>query len=824
MKKLLKHKKLIVTLAIILGFAGTVAFAADTNPVTSAIWRRQGNDMYTVPAGQTIHVGSCVGCGGGGGTPALTQFHIAVGDASNLMTSYSTFVYSPTGRFNVDFAGTHPSLDIDLSAHSYQLGDYASQDNKSYLDIDDFNRIIGFYGKFASLGSTGSGLKLDFGNDNYSLGDTSGAANGSQVFVNDATQKVGVNTVNPNAALDVHTLEQATIGNAMPDGGNTGNNDITVGGSMGGNATQVLYTLTTSAGDPTIPNEFHWSGNDGQAGDFVCDGSAQPIGAYGVTVMFSGCAGHNTGDFWTIQVTQPASFSVTSTQGTVPLIVDNDGTQFWQNASSGNDMLWFDPTGGSIGTWEVGDVDLGVNHGLMGWKQTDVSDPTQWKAFVSGSVNTGHSTVDEDFFHINQDGTFEAGDTNNQFPAVGTGTKLVVRPAVGNITDSVANLFNVTDGGGSLLAKFDIPNQTIALGDIDDNSSGETLTFDHSDGSITNKTDGIFGVRGLATNHKLFEIDGTSEITTANSIFQVFDANNHIVFQSNGGAGNDGKTTAGDVGNNIDDWKEVTDPYVSTPNGSQGATTFTGFHGDVGKFYTDGIQFSKQLSQTYISQTFTPVNGHVDLGANTTRLTSATTLTLFGVNDATGSQYYTGAQVTVILDGGQLVKNNQTTATGYAPILLTKGVDYQSKPGDVMMFAYDGTNWRQTSLNGVLVNTAVCGTPGNLAGQTAAVASITTCTPTVDSTIDLSAWINITAVSVNTITTQVTYTDETSTSRTVSFFNMGTTTAALGVTGASQFPVATIHVKGGTTATAKTIVTGVGSETYNVGATFTLAQ
>lgn len=37
--------------------------ASDTNPVTSGLWRRVGNDMFTVPAGQTINVGACNGCG-----------------------------------------------------------------------------------------------------------------------------------------------------------------------------------------------------------------------------------------------------------------------------------------------------------------------------------------------------------------------------------------------------------------------------------------------------------------------------------------------------------------------------------------------------------------------------------------------------------------------------------------------------------------------------------------------------------------------------------------------------------------------------------------
>lgn len=106
-----------------------------------------------------------------------------------------------------------------------------------------------------------------------------------------------------------------------------------------------------------------------------------------------------------------------------------------------------------------------------------------------------------------------------------------------------------------------------------------------------------------------------------------------------------------------------------------------------------------------------------------------------------------------------------------------------------------------------------------LTGKTAAVASVVTTTSPNDATnhiYTVGGSIVVTAISVNTITLQVTYTDETSTTRTQSFFGEGLTTAAVSTTGGFNFPPMTIISKPNTAITILTTVVGVGSETYDV--------
>ena len=108
----------------------------------------------------------------------------------------------------------------------------------------------------------------------------------------------------------------------------------------------------------------------------------------------------------------------------------------------------------------------------------------------------------------------------------------------------------------------------------------------------------------------------------------------------------------------------------------------------------------------------------------------------------------------------------------------------------------------------------------DLTAQNTAVTSIVATTVPNDSashTYVVAGYLTVTAISVNTITLQVTYTDETSASRTQSFFGEGLTTAAVSTTGAVSFPPMTIRAKFNTAITVKTTVVGVGSETYDVG-------
>lgn len=108
----------------------------------------------------------------------------------------------------------------------------------------------------------------------------------------------------------------------------------------------------------------------------------------------------------------------------------------------------------------------------------------------------------------------------------------------------------------------------------------------------------------------------------------------------------------------------------------------------------------------------------------------------------------------------------------------------------------------------------------DLTAQNAAVASVVAFTVANDATshtFNVGGYLTVTAISINTITLQVTYTDETTTARTASFVGEGLTVAAVSATGGFAFPPMTIRAKFNTTITIKTAVVGAGSETYDVG-------
>lgn len=111
----------------------------------------------------------------------------------------------------------------------------------------------------------------------------------------------------------------------------------------------------------------------------------------------------------------------------------------------------------------------------------------------------------------------------------------------------------------------------------------------------------------------------------------------------------------------------------------------------------------------------------------------------------------------------------------------------------------------------------------DLTGQTGAVTVTTYAVPgsTTFNTFRVGGYLTVTAVSLDVIQLKVTWTDETSTSRTQSFFVQGATTG-ISATGANGYSPMDIRVLKGTTITVATVLTtGTGSITYDVGATIT---
>ena len=107
----------------------------------------------------------------------------------------------------------------------------------------------------------------------------------------------------------------------------------------------------------------------------------------------------------------------------------------------------------------------------------------------------------------------------------------------------------------------------------------------------------------------------------------------------------------------------------------------------------------------------------------------------------------------------------------------------------------------------------------DLLAQSATVSSVTSYTVPNDGnshTLNIASYVDITAISAGTVTMTATFTDENSTSRTVTYFPMGLSSAGLTTTGFTAFTPATVRCKTNTAATLVATFTGV-SITYDVG-------
>lgn len=110
---------------------------------------------------------------------------------------------------------------------------------------------------------------------------------------------------------------------------------------------------------------------------------------------------------------------------------------------------------------------------------------------------------------------------------------------------------------------------------------------------------------------------------------------------------------------------------------------------------------------------------------------------------------------------------------------------------------------------------------GNLLAQSATVASVATYTTPNDSTVHsfrVGGYTSITAISAGTLTITATFTDQNGTSRSVTYFPMGLTSAGLTSTGFTAFEPINIRCNPNTAITFVATFAGV-SITYDVGAT-----
>lgn len=205
------------------------------------------------------------------------------------------------------------------------------------------------------------------------------------------------------------------------------------------------------------------------------------------------------------------------------------------------------------------------------------------------------------------------------------------------------------------------------------------------------------------------------------------------------------------------------------------------------------------------------------IGAVTGVATATNSASLY-VNGALGSGatnnyavYVTGAtRIDLGSDAtGDTLYRASANAGGLARIAIGSTGQIYSVSGGI-------PSWQSASAlspNGVVAS-------ADLTGQTTAVASVAAFTTAADGTYRVGGYLVITAVVTDVINFQVTWTDETNTSRTQTFAVMGTTTPNLSSTGFYPFNEAEIRVKASTTITVATVLTtGIGSITYDVGAT-----
>lgn len=236
--------------------------------------------------------------------------------------------------------------------------------------------------------------------------------------------------------------------------------------------------------------------------------------------------------------------------------------------------------------------------------------------------------------------------------------------------------------------------------------------------------------------------------------------------------------------------------------------TIGGFSGSGQVYINNPLQLAFASVNTDADYTVGPENG-VILQATITASRNLVLPTNSGGSQA-GRIFYvdnsnpTNFLWTISAAGGASVKD----ASGNTITTLQKGINYVFSGGT-------GSVWR-------LISTSRLGGPisNDLTGQTVAATVTSYAVPGSGSfnSFRVGGYLTVTAVSLDVIQLQVSYTDETNTSRTQSFFVQGTTTG-ISATGANGYSPIDIRVKQGTTITVATVLTtGTGSITYDVGA------
>lgn len=220
-----------------------------------------------------------------------------------------------------------------------------------------------------------------------------------------------------------------------------------------------------------------------------------------------------------------------------------------------------------------------------------------------------------------------------------------------------------------------------------------------------------------------------------------------------------------------------------------------------------------------LSVTGTTGSGNVVLATSPTLVTPALGTPASGVaTNLTGTAAgLTAGTVTTNanLTGAVTSVGNATSSTITAPTIATSLTASYATPSTSAVF---NASKQLVSGSGPIPQIVAS---GNLLAQAATVSSVTTYTTPNDSTVHsfrAGAYAVVTAISAGTITLSVNFTDENAASRTVTYFGMGLTTAAISTTGFTAFAPANIRCSPNTAITLVATFAGV-SITYDVGGT-----
>ncbi len=192
-------------------------------------------------------------------------------------------------------------------------------------------------------------------------------------------------------------------------------------------------------------------------------------------------------------------------------------------------------------------------------------------------------------------------------------------------------------------------------------------------------------------------------------------------------------------------------------------------------------------------------------------VSNATTITMATSGSVTPTVSGAGSNATITLAGATLTTTDGTnTDASTSTIFFGSGLTYTKGTG--------GSAGNDTVTGGAIgvipMIQAIIDTTGAIAAGT-----IISYATTPGGTFRVGGYVTITAISVDVLQFQCTYTDENSNVQTQTFFPQGLTSANLTAIGAFTFPTMTIRVKAGTTIVLKTVLTvGGGSITFDVGA------